>query len=1244
MATPSAPPRAGTTPQVPVTEVIPTTPDEFLPDGMAMDPASAMDPAAPAENEGSELPPMLPSMTADQAAEAVLEALLAGRDVSAELEATAAGLSGTGGEEAGHGFLRLGRVSEYTTPIAFDYPTDTGGQPAPEEFRALIPDTEPAITGLTPPPPGDATVGSGDGPVPLNENDLPDGSDPDKESTTATGSFVISAPDGIGSLVIDGHTVILNDVFTPVTFTSSVLGNELVISITGYNPATGEVSYSYELLDNESHEAPPEGVDSEINPIFDSLPIVLTDSDGDVATGNLVIRVDDDVPDAVNDNANLSEDTVGPIGSNVLNNDSAGADGIGSVVFAGTSADFGTFNVDDAGNWSYDLNEGLSVVQMLNAGQTLSETFTYTLTDGDGDADTATLTITINGADDGTDILDTEDPQLEGVDAVVSEAALDDDGSNPGSPAETTTGTFTLSAPDGITSLTVEGITISLAALMASGSTPITIETALGNELLIDGYTGTAQGGSVHYTYTLLDDETHTQPALDNQLNDSVSLVLADDDGNAADDATATLNIRVLDDVPTAVDDAAGTGENEAITYNVISNDDGTSDTPGADETTILTNAVLMTAGAGTVGFAANGDITFTPDGDFEGQATIHYTITDADGDTSEADLVITVEDDSTPTIEVLSTDTGGMVVDEEALDGNEPGGDTGTNPGSGEETTTGTFAITTGDDSIGSVEVKDKDGNWVDVTSGGTVNGLYGILTVTVVGDSYSWSYTLSGNTLDHPDEGQTGSADQVPDAFEARVTDSDDDTASAPFTIQVNDDGPVTGQIQDGIIGNFAGTLHGIAEVDFGADDGGFHLTGTPPSDAISYATVDYPDGSSVLTATIIGSGETFFILTMNADGTYDFELVTPSPTTETTASLLGLTPGGPVPVLELPIGTDITATFTELATSPADGGVNASGNGMGVDNNLINDDETLKVAFDTTVFNTSFTINKLSSGDTLTWAVYSAGILIASGTWSPPAGTGEGDDTEFDILDPITGSTMSYTFGSEADIMASGFDELRLGTDGNDDYRLLSITVTEKLFPDDVHLNFDLGAVDKDGDPAAGSLAITIEGSGAEATGFTLTGSDSDEVLLGGSGPDTLLGGSGDDVLIGNGGNDTLTGGGGADVFKWGFGDGGADGSPAIDTITDFVVGVGGDVLDLRDLLGGIAESGAVLDDYLHFEDSGVGSTTIHVSTDGEYAGGFVAGQANQLIVLNVDMAGSDESIINTLIANNNLRTDS
>ncbi len=58
--------------------------------------------------------------------------------------------------------------------------------------------------------------------------------------------------DGIKSLTVGGEAVITNDVFTAKTITTP-LGNEL--KITGYDAATGVVTYTYTLLDNETHPA-----------------------------------------------------------------------------------------------------------------------------------------------------------------------------------------------------------------------------------------------------------------------------------------------------------------------------------------------------------------------------------------------------------------------------------------------------------------------------------------------------------------------------------------------------------------------------------------------------------------------------------------------------------------------------------------------------------------------------------------------------------------------------------------------------------------------------------------------------------------------------------------------------------------------------------------------------------------------------------------------------------------------------
>ena len=161
-------------------------------------------------------------------------------------------------------------------------------------------------------------------------------------------------------------------------------------------------------------------------------------------------------------------------------------------------------------------------------------------------------------------------------------------------------------------------------------------------------------------------------------------------------------------------------------------------------------------------------------------------------------------------------------------------------------------------------------------------------------------------------------------------------------------------------------------------------------------------------------------------------------------------------------------------------------------------------------------------------------------------------------------------------------------------------------------------------------------------------TLRGGTGLDRLEGGTGNDILDGGAGNDLLMGGAGNDQLTGGAGADVFAWSLADRGTPGAPAIDTITDFDATVGSDKLDLRDLLVGEIANPALqnLESFLHFEKSG-SDTILHISSGGNFSGGFTATQEDQTIVLqNVDLIGgltTDQLVIQDLINKGKLITD-
>jgi Ca2+-binding RTX toxin-like protein len=157
-----------------------------------------------------------------------------------------------------------------------------------------------------------------------------------------------------------------------------------------------------------------------------------------------------------------------------------------------------------------------------------------------------------------------------------------------------------------------------------------------------------------------------------------------------------------------------------------------------------------------------------------------------------------------------------------------------------------------------------------------------------------------------------------------------------------------------------------------------------------------------------------------------------------------------------------------------------------------------------------------------------------------------------------------------------------------------------------------------------------------------GDVLLGGDGADVLDGVNGADRLEGGAGDDRLIGGRGDDILFGDDGIDTFALESGDQGSIVSPAVDTIADFTVGVGGDVLDLSDMLQN--ENVNPLDGYLNFTyDPGSGDTTISIDVDG--VGTFDPVQ--EVVLSGVDLTAngtlSDAQILDNLLNNGNLIVD-
>ncbi|MEA1031618.1 retention module-containing protein [Pseudomonas sp. N-137] len=788
------------------------------------------------------------------------QAIAAGADPTQTGEATAAGAEGgnPGGVGGGHSFVLLEEVGGEVDPqIGFPTAGFNGipefpdlrlaGDPDDGGDDAIVPPVDPE-TPDNPVTLDGLTVDGGE--LTANEANLSDGSASNPGALVQSGSFTISAPDGLSSLSIGGIAVITGGV--PAGFPQSItsaLGNTL--TITGYNPATGVVSYSYTLTDNESHPA-----GGGANSISEQFPVVAVDSDGDTATGTLDVNITDDVPQAIDDShASTASESLVTLTGNVLPNDHQGADRIptgpdsGPIIGGTFTGTYGTLVLKPNGTYTYTLNTSDPQFVALHGGGSGTETFTYTLTDADGDTSTANLVLQVHNNDDPVIIegLDTEGGELN-----LQEKNLSD-GTSPDAPALTQSGTFTITALDGVQTLSVGGINVVTGGVAAGF--PQSITTALGNTLTITGFN--AATGVVSYSYTLLDNEAHANANGANSLSEQFAVVVTDDNGTTA---TGNLDVNIVDDVPQAVDDSnAGTASetNLTLTGSVLTND-----TEGADR--VASGPVTpgtFTGTYGTLVLNADGSYTYTlntADADFKGlhgggsgSETFTYTLTDADGDTSTANLVLQVHNNDDPVIiEGLDTEGGELNLQEKNLSD-------GTSPDAPALTQSGTFTIT----ALDGVQTLSVGG--INVVTGGVAAGFPQSITtalgntLTITGFNaatgvVSYSYTL----LDNEAHANANGANSLSEQFAVVVTDDNGTTATGNLDVNIVDDVP------QAVDDSNAGT----------ASETNLTLTGSVLTNDTEGA--DRVASGPVTPGTFIG---TYGTLVLNADGSYTYTLNT-------------------------------------------------------------------------------------------------------------------------------------------------------------------------------------------------------------------------------------------------------------------------------------------------------------------------------------------------------------------------------
>nr|WP_237451847.1 DUF5801 repeats-in-toxin domain-containing protein [Qipengyuania oceanensis] len=219
--------------------------------------------------------------------------------------------------------------------------------------------------------------------------------------------------------------------------------------------------------------------------------------------------------------------------------------------------------------------------------------------------------------------------------------------------SETTAGTIVFAAPDGLQALFLDGVSIT------AGSVGSTFQGDHGTLTITSVNLAT---GEVGFSYTLTDN------TLGGDTTDTFDVRVVDTDG---DEATATLTVDIIDDVPIARADAntipAGTfgpiegtvlanDESGADDYPVGTRDDGSTFDDAVTGFRVVNNGGTLGSTVapgsslqgvyGVLTLNADGTYTYVRDYNTPGGVTdtFNYTIVDQDGSTSNANLVITIE------------------------------------------------------------------------------------------------------------------------------------------------------------------------------------------------------------------------------------------------------------------------------------------------------------------------------------------------------------------------------------------------------------------------------------------------------------------------------------------------------------------------------------------------------------------------------------------------------------------------
>ncbi|WP_049536111.1 Ig-like domain-containing protein, partial [Vibrio harveyi] len=419
--------------------------------------------------------------------------------------------------------------------------------------------------------------------------------------------------------------------------------------------------------------------------------ISYTISDGqltDDATVAVTVNPVNDAPVAVNDAVSTDEDTAVTI--DVLANDSDPENDTLTITAASVPAEQGTVAIVD-GKLVFTSAEN------FNGDATIS----YTISDGQL-TDDATVAVTVNPVNDApvavNDAVSTDEDTAVTIDVLTNDSDPENDqltitnasvpaeqgtvtivdGKLVFTPAENFNGDVTISytisdgqLTDGATvAVTVNPVNDAPVAVddtvATDEDTAVTIDVLANDrdpendQLTITNASVPAEQGTV----TIVDGKLVFTPA--ENFNGDATISYTISDGQLTDDATVAVTVNPVNDAPVAVNDTVATDEDTAVTIDVLANDSD----PENDQLTITNASVPAEQGTVTI---VDGKLVFMPAENFNGDATISYTISDGQL-TDDATVAVTVnpvndapvavddtvttDEDTAVTIDVLANDS----------------------------------------------------------------------------------------------------------------------------------------------------------------------------------------------------------------------------------------------------------------------------------------------------------------------------------------------------------------------------------------------------------------------------------------------------------------------------------------------------------------------------------------------------------------------------------------------------------